>query len=184
MRLICIFHYHLLNDPVRQDTHLTVNQYDHASCICYLFSHQHCLCTGIIGLYSSGSSLICLRLSVYVRLGTVFYLSYLLFEFPQNLALQRFPVGRWIRYASLAVSLNFPNISRQTSINITVWGIALACMAACKNFTGLFILRFILGMCEGSITAGFMIVNSMFYTRNEQTTRLGYWCKLYIILGR
>ncbi|OJA16290.1 hypothetical protein AZE42_10760 [Rhizopogon vesiculosus] len=48
-------------------------------------------------------------------------------------------------------------------------------MAACRNFTDLFILRFILGMCEGSITAGFMIVNSMFYTRSEQTTRLGYW---------
>jgi MFS family permease len=63
------------------------------------------------------------------------------------------------------------------SINIFVWGIALACMAACRNFIDLFILRFILGMCEGSITAGFMIVNSMFYTRSEQTTRLGYWCK-------
>ncbi|KAJ8581104.1 MFS general substrate transporter [Rhizopogon salebrosus TDB-379] len=93
----------------------------------------------------------------YNWLGTVFYLSYLLFEFPQNLALQRFPVGRWM------------------SINIFIWGIALTCMAACKNFAGLFALRFILGMCEGSITAGFMIVNSMFYTRSEQTSRLGYW---------
>src|SRR5882757_3816636 len=70
-----------------------------------------------------------------------------------------------------------PRTHLVTSINIFVWGITLACMAACRNFTGLFILRFILGMCEGSITAGFMIVNSMFYTRNEQTTRLGYWCK-------
>lgn len=32
-------------------------------------------------------------------------------------------------------------------------------------------------MCEGSITAGFMIVSSMFYTRNEQTLRVGYWCE-------
>jgi hypothetical protein len=32
-------------------------------------------------------------------------------------------------------------------------------------------------MCEGSVTAGFMIVTSMFYTRNEQTLRVGYWCK-------
>ena len=31
-------------------------------------------------------------------------------------------------------------------------------------------------MCEGSITAGFMIVSSMFYTRTEQTLRVGYWC--------
>ncbi|CCM05266.1 uncharacterized protein FIBRA_07477 [Fibroporia radiculosa] len=91
------------------------------------------------------------------RLGTIFYLSYLLFEYPQNLALQRFPVGKWM------------------SLNIFVWGIALSAHAACKNFAGLFIVRSVLGMCEGSITAGFMIVSSMFYTRNEQTLRVGYW---------
>ncbi|KAF9030378.1 MFS general substrate transporter [Hymenopellis radicata] len=94
------------------------------------------------------------------RLGTVFYLSYLVFEFPQNLALQRFPVGKWL------------------SINIFVWAVALCCHAACKNFAGLMIVRLILGMCEGSITSGFMIVSSMFYTRSEQTLRVGYWCKL------
>ncbi|KAH7927987.1 MFS general substrate transporter [Leucogyrophana mollusca] len=93
----------------------------------------------------------------YNWLGTIFYLSYLLFEYPQNLALQRFPVGKWM------------------SINIFVWGVALMCHAACKNFAGLFVVRLILGICEGSITAGFMIVSSMFYTRNEQTLRVGYW---------
>jgi len=93
----------------------------------------------------------------YNWLGTIFYLSYLAFEYPQNLALQRFPVGKWM------------------SINIFIWGITLCCHAACTNFAGLFAVRFILGMCEGSITAGFMIVSSMFYTRNEQTLRVGYW---------
>jgi hypothetical protein len=33
----------------------------------------------------------------YNWLGTVFYLSYLVFEYPQNLALQRFPIGKWLR---------------------------------------------------------------------------------------
>lgn len=28
----------------------------------------------------------------------------------------------------------------------------------------------------GAITPGFMIVTSMFYTRAEQTKRVGYWC--------
>ncbi|KAM5541010.1 hypothetical protein V8D89_005321 [Ganoderma adspersum] len=93
----------------------------------------------------------------YNWLGTIFYLSYLVFEYPQNLALQRFPVGKWM------------------SINIFIWGVALCSHAACKNFGGLFVVRFILGMCEGSITAGFMIVSSMFYTRTEQTLRVGYW---------
>ncbi|EIW56362.1 MFS general substrate transporter [Trametes versicolor FP-101664 SS1] len=93
----------------------------------------------------------------YNWLGTIFYLSYLVFEYPQNLALQRFPVGKWM------------------SINIFIWGVALCSHAACKSFGGLFAVRLILGMCEGSITAGFMIVSSMFYTRNEQTLRVGYW---------
>ncbi|KAG2130369.1 MFS general substrate transporter [Suillus clintonianus] len=93
----------------------------------------------------------------YNWLGTVFYLSYLFFEYPQNLALQRFPVGKWM------------------SINIFIWAVALACHAACKNFTGLLVVRLLLGACEGSITAGFLIVSSMFYTRTEQTLRVGYW---------
>lgn len=64
-------------------------------------------------------------------------------------------------------------------MNIFVWGLALLGHAACKDFKDLFIARFILGMCEGSITAGFMIVSSMFYTRNEQTLRVGYWCESF-----
>ncbi|KAJ7871730.1 major facilitator superfamily domain-containing protein [Mycena leptocephala] len=93
----------------------------------------------------------------YNWLGTIFYLSYLAFEFPQNLALQRFPVAKWM------------------SINIFIWAVALTSHAACTSFGGLFAVRLILGMCEGSITAGFMIVSSMFYTRKEQTLRVGYW---------
>ncbi|KZT19109.1 MFS general substrate transporter [Neolentinus lepideus HHB14362 ss-1] len=93
----------------------------------------------------------------YNWLGTIFYLSYLAFEYPQNLMLQRFPVGKWM------------------SINIFVWGVVLCLHSACVNFAGLFVVRFILGACEGAITAGFMIVSSMFYTRKEQTLRVGYW---------
>lgn len=90
-------------------------------------------------------------------LSTVFYLFYLAFEFPQNLALQRFPVGKWV------------------SVNITVWAIALLCSAAAKDFGSLFACRAFLGICEGAITPGFMIVTSMFYTHREQTQRVGYW---------
>ncbi|KAG6860580.1 hypothetical protein C0995_009629 [Termitomyces sp. Mi166 len=90
-------------------------------------------------------------------LSTVFYLSYLVFEYPQNLALQKFPVAKWM------------------SINIFVWAVALMAHAACKSFGGLFPVRFILGMCEGAITPGFLIVTSMFYTREEQSKRVGYW---------
>lgn len=62
------------------------------------------------------------------------------------------------------------------SINIFVWAVALCAHAACKSFGALFAVRFILGMCEGAITPGFILVTSMFYTRAEQNKRTGYWC--------
>ncbi|KAJ7615528.1 MFS general substrate transporter [Roridomyces roridus] len=93
----------------------------------------------------------------YNWLGTVFYLSYLVFQFPQNLALQRFPVAKWL------------------SFNIFVWAVSLCTHAACKNFAGLMVVRIMLGMSEGCIITGFLIVTSMFYTHKEQTVRVGYW---------
>ena len=71
------------------------------------------------------------------------------------------------------IALTYPILS----INIFVWSIALLCHVACKNFAELFVVRALLGACEGSVTAGFLIVSSMFYTRTEQTLRVGYWCK-------
>ncbi|OJA19853.1 hypothetical protein AZE42_09923 [Rhizopogon vesiculosus] len=60
-------------------------------------------------------------------------------------------------------------------INLCIWAITLACHAAYTNFVGLVVVRLLLGASEGSITAGFLIASSMFYTRTEQTLRVGYW---------
>ena len=90
-------------------------------------------------------------------LGTIFSLSYLVFEYPQNLALQRFPVGKWMRYVLVKRSNCF-EADCQTSINIFIWSIALLCHAACESFGGLFAVRLILGMCEGAVTPGSVIV--------------------------
>ncbi|KAI0345426.1 MFS general substrate transporter [Trametopsis cervina] len=90
-------------------------------------------------------------------LGTIFYLFFLAFEWPQNLALQYFPVAKWM------------------SLNIFIWAVALLCHAAAKNFGGLFAARVFLGICEGAITPAFLLVTSMFYTRQEQSQRVGYW---------
>ena len=62
-----------------------------------------------------------------------------------------------MRYVSVKAPNRF-KADRRTSINIFIWSIALLCHAACKSFGGLFAVRFILGMCEGAITPGFMIV--------------------------
>ena len=64
----------------------------------------------------------------------------------------------------------------RNSLNILVWGIALLCHAAAKSFGALVVCRIFLAVCESSIMPAFMIVTGMFYTREEQTLRVGYWC--------
>lgn len=49
--------------------------------------------SAILGIKTSAH----LSATEYNWLGTIFYLSYLVFEYPQSLALQRFPVGKWMR---------------------------------------------------------------------------------------
>ncbi|KAK6221633.1 allantoin permease [Colletotrichum tabaci] len=55
---------------------------------------------------------------------------------------------------------------------IGVWGRLLMCCAAAKNFGGIFALRFILGMAESNMTPAYMIICSMFFTRQELSLRL------------
>ncbi|CCM02234.1 uncharacterized protein FIBRA_04314 [Fibroporia radiculosa] len=127
-------------------------------CIMYLMQFADKTTLGqsaVLGLLDSPNAF--LTQNQFNWLGTIFYLFYLGFEFPQNYALQRFPVGKWV------------------SVNILIWSIALLCHAAAKSFGALFACRVFLGICEGAITPGFMIVTSMFYTRQEQTLRVGYW---------
>ena len=125
-------------------------------CILYLCNFADKASLGqsaILGIFPGAN----LNQNQFNWLGTVFYIAFLVFQYPQNMAMQRYPVGKWM------------------TINIIIWSIALLCHAACDSFAGLFVCRFILGACEGAITPGFLIVTSMFYTREEQTRRVGYW---------
>ena len=81
-----------------------------------------------------------------------------------------------MRYDS--TSQSYRNLSPDgfLSFNIFVWAVALLCHAAANNFGALFACRAFLGICEGAIIPGFLIVTSMFYTRQEQSQRVGYWC--------
>ncbi|EGG12077.1 uncharacterized protein MELLADRAFT_102001 [Melampsora larici-populina 98AG31] len=109
--------------------------------------------SSILGLNRS------LKLSAeeYNWLGTIFFVSFLIFQFPQNLALKRFPTGIWI------------------GLNCLIWSISIGAQAACKNFTQILVCRFILGACEGCVTPGFMRITGLFYTHKEQSTRTAYW---------
>lgn len=86
----------------------------------------------------------------YNWLSSILYLGYLIAEYPQNWALQRFPVGRWL------------------ALNLVVWGAILLLHIPCKSFAGLFVVRFLLGMAEACIVPAFLLTLSMFFTYDEQ----------------
>lgn len=48
----------------------------------------------------------------------------------------------------------------------------LVCHVAAKNYAGLLVLRFVMGMFEASISPLIMTITSMFYARDEQPFRM------------
>ncbi|KAH8890081.1 MFS general substrate transporter [Thozetella sp. PMI_491] len=86
----------------------------------------------------------------YNWLSSIFYLGYLLAEWPQNFALQRYPVGRWL------------------AGNLIVWGCILLLHIPCNSFGSLFVIRILLGLAEACIVPAFLLTLSMFFTYDEQ----------------
>ncbi|KAJ5899313.1 hypothetical protein N7495_004057 [Penicillium taxi] len=90
----------------------------------------------------------------YNWLSSIFYFGYLLAEWPQNWALQRFPVAKWL------------------SGNLIIWGCITLLHAPCHNFASLFVVRFFLGLAEASIIPAFLLSMSMFFTYDEQAVMM------------
>ncbi|KAF7593205.1 hypothetical protein BBP40_011835 [Aspergillus hancockii] len=86
----------------------------------------------------------------YNWLSSIFYFGYLLAEWPQNWALQRFPVAKWL------------------AGNLIVWGGITLLHIPCNSFATLFIVRFFLGVAEACIVPAFLLILSMFFTYQEQ----------------
>ena len=51
----------------------------------------------------------------------------------------------------------------------------LACFASVENYSGAIALRFFLGLLEASIFPGFVLVTSQWWTKREQSFRIGLW---------
>ncbi|PVH94505.1 MFS general substrate transporter [Periconia macrospinosa] len=80
----------------------------------------------------------------------IFNFGYVFWALPANYLIQRLPVGKY------------------TGTMILTWAILLCCHVAAKNYAGILVLRFLLGMFEASISPSIMMIVSMFYTREEQ----------------
>ncbi|KAF7591030.1 hypothetical protein BBP40_002048 [Aspergillus hancockii] len=95
----------------------------------------------------------------YSWLVSIFYFGYLFWEYPASHLAQRLPIGIVI------------------SSFVLCWGSMLMITAACNNFTGLSITRFLLGCFEAPITPCFMMIVGMWYLRQEQPFRAGiFYC--------
>lgn len=93
----------------------------------------------------------------YQWISSMFYFGYLAWEYPTNRLLQRLPIGKY------------------SAACVIAWGGVLACFAAVENFSGAIAIRFMLGVCEASVTPGFALITSQWYTKREQGLRTGIW---------
>lgn len=93
-------------------------------------------------------------------------------EWPQNWALQRFPVGKWLAGNLIVwyverVLLHRGLIHKLCDIDFYRGGITLLHIP-CNNFASLFVVRFLLGLSEACIVPAFLLSMSMFFTYQEQ----------------
>ncbi|KAI0470719.1 MFS general substrate transporter [Xylariaceae sp. FL0804] len=89
----------------------------------------------------------------YSWLTTVFYLTYLLFEFPSNFVLQRFWMGRTL------------------SCYMIAWGLVVLCIGFTHDFEQLITLRALQGVFECCISPGFILIVGTWYTTREHASR-------------
>ncbi|KAF2758932.1 allantoin permease [Pseudovirgaria hyperparasitica] len=90
----------------------------------------------------------------YSWVAAIFNFGYLFWALPANYLIQRLPVAKY------------------TGTMILIWSVLLCCHVAAKDYTGMLVLRFLLGMFEASISPAIMTIVSMFYTRSEQPLRM------------
>ncbi|KAI0788139.1 major facilitator superfamily domain-containing protein [Fomes fomentarius] len=91
----------------------------------------------------------------YPWLTTCVYIAILIWEFPTNRLIQRLPIAKYLAF------------------NIAAWGAVLATTAACKDFTGLIIVRTLLGVFECVCQPAFVYMSTMWYRREEQALVIG-----------
>ncbi|WVQ70609.1 hypothetical protein IAR50_000128 [Cryptococcus sp. DSM 104548] len=93
----------------------------------------------------------------YSWLSSIFYFGWLGWAIPTNLIMQRSPPAYYL------------------AVNIFFWGVFLMCQAASKNYATIAALRVISGAAEAIADPSFMLITSMYYTREEQPSRISCW---------
>ncbi|CAK5268117.1 unnamed protein product [Mycena citricolor] len=93
----------------------------------------------------------------YSWLSSIFYFGWLAWSIPSNLIMQKCPPATYL------------------AINVFFWGVFLMLQAVSHNFATLAALRVISGAFEAIADPAFMLMTSMYYTREEQPSRISFW---------
>ncbi|OOF89982.1 hypothetical protein ASPCADRAFT_519516 [Aspergillus carbonarius ITEM 5010] len=98
-----------------------------------------------------------MRTDQFSNLALAFYVSYLFFELPTGYLMQRLPTAKYL------------------GLNVTLWGLLTTLNCVAKNFPGLVVLRVLLGCFESAVAPALILITSMWYKRDEQPKRMGFW---------
>ncbi|EJF56374.1 MFS general substrate transporter [Dichomitus squalens LYAD-421 SS1] len=93
----------------------------------------------------------------YSWFASVFYIGYLVGNYPDGWLLQHYPSGKVL------------------AITTFIWGTIVLTTAACTNFAGTMANRFFLGLLEAIVTPGMTILTAIWYTQNEVPFRSLIW---------
>lgn len=93
----------------------------------------------------------------YNYLALIFYISYLVLEFPHGYGMQRCPTAKYL------------------GLMVFLWGIMVAVTSACHSWAGLVTARVLLGCFESAVAPALILITSMWYKSHEQPPRVGIW---------
>ncbi|KAJ5430631.1 Major facilitator superfamily domain general substrate transporter [Penicillium cf. griseofulvum] len=79
------------------------------------------------------------------------------------------------RYSWVAAIFNIGYLFWALPANLLIQRLPIAKYMGAKNYAGMLVLRFLLGMAEAGISPCMMNLTSMFYKRSEQPLRMAIW---------
>ncbi|KAI9038682.1 putative MFS allantoate transporter [Aspergillus affinis] len=93
----------------------------------------------------------------YSWVAAIFNFGYMFWAVPSNLMIQRLPLAKYMGTVLL------------------IWAVLIVAHIGAKNYAGILVLRFLLGMTEAGVSPCMMNFTSMFYKRSEQPLRMSLW---------
>jgi MFS transporter, ACS family, allantoate permease len=94
----------------------------------------------------------------YSNVSMMFYVGFLAAELPTQFLAQR-----------------ISRLGKYLGVNVMLWGVVLASMAACTSYAGLMICRIILGIFEACVAPILVIIIAMWYKKEQQGRRVSWF---------